>query len=77
MTQKILRISAKCSDMFSAVLLVDGEAVSEYDGYVPDFMPGQHFGDFVELDIDPATGAILNWEPGKVARAIRGNTIKG
>jgi hypothetical protein len=36
--------------------------VGEYDGYVPDFFPGQHFGDYVELEIDVDTGMILNWK---------------
>lgn len=56
-------ISAKCSDLcFVSVsddkenLLVDG-----YDGYVPAFMPDDHYGDYVILDIDVKTGQILNW----------------
>jgi hypothetical protein len=56
-------ISAKCSDLcFVSVedgkgnLLVDG-----YDGYVPAFMPDEHYGDYVILDIDVKTGKILNW----------------
>ena len=57
-----LSINAKCSDLFSASLVDgDGKLVGEYDGYVPDFMPGEHYGDYVELDIDLATGRILNW----------------
>lgn len=59
----ILRINAKCSDLFSAVLEDnDGNYAGEYDGYVPDFFPGQHFGDYVELTIDTDTGRILNWK---------------
>lgn len=54
----VMTISAKCSDMFSA-RLADGR---EYDGYVPAFFPGQHYGDYVMLDIDLATGRILNWK---------------
>jgi hypothetical protein len=58
-----LSINAKCSDLFSASL-VDGKGmvVGEYDGYVPDFMPGEHYGDYVELKIEVATGRILNWK---------------
>lgn len=59
--QRILSISAKCSDMFSADLLQDG-VHSNYDGYVPDFFPGEHYGDYVELKIDIDTGKILNWQ---------------
>ena len=58
-----LRITAKCSDLFSASLVdINGKQVGEYDGYVPDWMPGEHYGDYVELKIDIATGNILNWK---------------
>ncbi len=53
-----ISITAKCSDLFSA-RLNDGR---EYDGYVPAFFPGEHYGDYVELDIDLATGRITNWK---------------
>jgi hypothetical protein len=56
---KILTISAKCSDLFSA--LWNGK---EYFGYVPDWLPNKntkHYGDYVELKIDIETGQILNW----------------
>ncbi len=53
-----ISICAKCSDMFSATL-DDGRV---YDGYVPAFFPGDHGGDYVQLDIDLATGKILNWK---------------
>jgi hypothetical protein len=58
-----LIINAKCSDMFWARLLdINGRQVgTDYDGYVPDWMPGENYGDFVELEIDIATGNILNW----------------
>lgn len=59
---KIIHFSAKCSDMFVASLSIDGQAAGEYDGYVPDWMPGQHFGDYVELEIDVETGKIINWK---------------
>jgi hypothetical protein len=59
---KIISITAKCSDMFSANLSIDGKQAGSYDGYVPDFMPGQHYGDYVELKIDADTGQILNWK---------------
>lgn len=36
--------------------------MKDYEGYVPDFMPGKHYGDYVYLDIDIDTGKILNWE---------------
>ena len=58
---KILSINVKCSDAFAASLTIDGKHAGEYDGYVPDFMPGQHYGDYVDLQIDIETGKILNW----------------
>jgi hypothetical protein len=64
-----LRIHAKCSDMCSAELLdQDGLRIHESDGYVPGFMPGEHYGDYVILDIDIETGVIKNWKkPTKAA----------
>ena len=62
---KTVHICAKCSDLcFSQVLDEGGAVIAEHDGYVPDFMPGEHYGDYVELDIDIKTGKILNWNPG-------------
>lgn len=40
----------------------NGDVVREYEGYVPGFFPGQHHGDYLELDIDLETGKILNWK---------------
>ena len=60
---KTISISAKCSDLFSACLLDDeGKVVKEYEGYVPDFFPEEHYGDYVQLDIDIKTGTITNWK---------------
>lgn len=59
-TPRIMRISAKCSDMFSAQL--NGK---DYSGYVPAFFPNpkeDHYGDYVQLDIDIDTGMIKNWK---------------
>lgn len=57
-------ISAKCSDLFGATLYDenDNQVGESYDGYVPDFMPGEHCGDYVELTIELATGRIVNWQ---------------
>jgi hypothetical protein len=64
MAGKVISISAKCSDMFSASLS-DRETGKylgkEYVGYVPDFMPGDS-EDYITLYIDAKTGQILNWE---------------
>ena len=32
------------------------------DEYVPDFFPGQHYGDYLMLDIDIETDQIVNWK---------------
>ena len=51
--------------MFSASLIdKDGDQIGkDYNGYVPNWMPGQHYGDYILLDIDVETGKILNWKP--------------
>lgn len=60
----VISISAKCSDCFTAEFCDDeGHEVADYQGYVPDFFPEQHWGDYVQLDIDLKTGQILNWGP--------------
>jgi len=59
---KIISISAKCSDLFSASLSEDGKLIGKYEGYVPDFFPEEHYGDYVELEIDVDTGQIVNWK---------------
>lgn len=59
---KTISISAKCSDMFSATLNLEDGTSKQYDGYVPQFMPGNHYGDYVNLEIDLETGRILNWK---------------
>jgi hypothetical protein len=64
MKAKTISIIAKCSDLFAAGLFdKDGNQIgSDYSDYVPDWFPGEHFGDYVELDIDVETGRILNWK---------------
>lgn len=60
---KILKICLKVVDQFVATLYdQDGEAIKSYEGYVPSLMPGQHYGDYVMLDIDIDTGQITNWK---------------
>lgn len=57
-----MSVSLKVRDDFNASFTSDkNETLFTYDGYVPDFMPGQHYGDYVELDIDLETGQIKNW----------------
>jgi len=58
-----VKVCGKTSDLCH-VCLVDeaGKVVSERDGYVPDYFPGQHYGDYLILDIDVETGVIKNWK---------------
>ncbi len=66
---KTLKIHCKVCDRFGAQLVdQDGQLIHEQDdGYVPGFMPGNHYGDYIILDIDIDTGQITNWEPVKAA----------
>lgn len=60
---KTLSLVLKVSDQFCALLKdSEGHPIKDYEGYVPNFMPGEHYGDYVELDIDIDTGEIVNWE---------------
>ena len=60
---KTLRLHLKVCDRFTGALeSAAGTELCEFDGYVPDFMPGEHYGDYVILDIDIDTGHITNWE---------------
>ena len=65
-TVMILKVTAKCSDMFSASVIDQGKVIgAEYSGYVPGWFPNpqcNHYGDYVELDIEVETGKIVNWK---------------
>lgn len=59
----VLKMSLKVSDSFFCVIYdKDGNKISDYNGYVPSFFPGNHYGDYVMLDIELSTGKILNWK---------------
>jgi hypothetical protein len=60
---KTLKVHIKVCDRFGADLVDQhGETIHQFeDCYVPDFMPGQHYGDYLILDIDLDTGRIVNW----------------
>ena len=60
---KVLVVHCKVRDEFcGAICGADGDVIKEFeDAYVPDFMPGDHFGDYIILKIDIDTGQILNW----------------
>ena len=67
---KTLKLHMKVCDQFEADLVDQhGEVLKAYEGYVPDFMPGEHYGDYLILDIDLDTGTITNWKP-PTAKAI-------
>jgi hypothetical protein len=72
---KTISISAKCSDLcFVEAKDESGKVIAERNGYVPNFMPDEHWGDSVILDIDRETGQILNWKvpsSGKVLRDLK------
>lgn len=61
---KTIKIHLKVSDRFSYQIVdAQGEVLHEQDdGYVPDFMPGPHYGDYVILDIDIDSGKVVNWK---------------
>lgn len=61
---KTLKIHCKVCDNFTASLDdQNGEELHvQEDGYVPGFMPGDHYGDYLILDIDLDSGKVLNWK---------------
>ncbi len=60
---KVVSIVAKCSDCCNTMLIGDeGNELASRDGYVPEFMPGDHYGDYIMIDIELSTGKILNWK---------------
>jgi hypothetical protein len=59
---RTLKISMKVRDTFQCKLKDENDnIILNYEGYVPDFMPDDHFGDYIYLNIDIETGQILNW----------------
>lgn len=75
-----VHITAKCSDMcVTTIEDENGKLLAEHDGYVPSFMPEQHWGDYVILEIDIATGKILNWKVDalvEVKKFVKDNRVK-
>lgn len=58
-----LKLYIKVRDCFSAGLYSStGKQLKDYEGYVPSFMPGDHYGDYLILDIEIDTGKIINWK---------------
>ena len=62
-TPRIMHITLKVSDTFCANLEnAEGQEIGTYEGYVPDFFPDDHYGDYVILSLDLETGKVLNWK---------------
>lgn len=60
---KTVKVHAKCCDMCSVQIYdTNGNRLKDHDGYVPGFFPGDHYGDYLILDIDINTGVITNWK---------------
>jgi len=60
---KTLKLHLKvCDQCYFGIDDARGDEVLDCEGYVPDFFPGQHHGDYVQFDIDLETGKIINWE---------------
>ncbi len=71
-----IKFSAKCSDCFGAEFYdAEDNEVAGYNGYVPKFFPEEHYGDYVQLDIDLKTGQILNWKSPSLKEI--NDTLKG
>lgn len=62
MVAAIIKTSLKVCDCFACDIFdKDKNVIGQYEGYVPSFFPEVHYGDYVELKIDLATGLIVNW----------------
>jgi len=62
MVAAVIKTSLKVCDSFACDIFDKNKTViGLYEGYVPSFFPEEHYGDYVELEIDLATGVILNW----------------
>jgi hypothetical protein len=62
---KTFKLHLKVCDQFGGTLVdSDGAIIKEFeDIYVPGWFPGNHYGDYLILDIDIDTGKITNWIP--------------
>lgn len=70
---KEIQLHCKIRDYFQAQIIdQDGQEIGgQEDGYVPDFMPGEHFGDYIILNIDLETGQITNWQKPAQEQIVR------
>ena len=60
---KEIQLYLKVRDEFTASIVdAEGAAIcTQEDGYAPSLMPGEHYGDYVILNIDLETGVVTNW----------------
>lgn len=61
-----LCIHAKTADECVLQLLHGGVVLAGHDGYVPEWFPDDHYGDYVILCINLLTGVIVNWSKKRV-----------
>ena len=74
---RVLSVCGKTSDLCSIVVKdATGNCMTEYSGYVPDFFPDEHCGDYLMLDIDVVTGRILNWPKDLTQDTLRAQLIE-
>jgi hypothetical protein len=60
---KSIFVTAKTSDACHIRFLdEDKNSLGERSDYVPNYFPEEHYGDYLELEIEVATGKILNWK---------------
>ncbi|HAS8352130.1 TPA: hypothetical protein I7721_13605 [Vibrio vulnificus] len=60
---KEMRLCINVRDGFTCGLHnPDGGEFASHAGCVPDFFPGDHYGDYLMLNIDVETGQITNWK---------------
>lgn len=61
---KSVKFYAKVRDEGSYVLIDRNDKIlsSLDESYVPSFFPGEHYGDYIDLEIELDTGKILNWK---------------
>ena len=75
---KTVSICGKTADLCHVQLIDEqGNVVKENNGYVPAFMPGEHYGDYIILDINVKTGKITNWTQKNAAAVQRFVEEKG
>lgn len=67
---KTVFIAGKCSDLCDIQLINENDKLVEsYDGYVPSNI-GIGGGDYLEFQVDNATGKIIDWVP---ITSLKGN----